>query len=235
MSYGDLLAHIELFADLPAEDRAALGAQLRRRRYPRGAVLFLEGDPGTCLYLVERGQVKMVLTSPDGREFLVAVRGPGECFGEMSLLDGEPRSADAMVIEDAQLLILQREDFLRFLEGHPATAIRLLAILTDRLRRSMRLHQEASFLDVGARIASAVLRLAQHQGPRDPSGGPGPEDAAPVVVQTHLTQAELAATVGVTRESANKWLQYFERRGLLRWEKGRVLILRPEELRQRAS
>jgi CRP-like cAMP-binding protein len=231
MTGGSVLAGVDLFAVLTAEELEGLGARLRRRHYAKGTVLFTEGDPGTGLYVIEWGRVKIVLTSPAGKELVLAVCGPGEFFGDMALLDGEPRSADAIVAEDCQLLILQRDDFVRFLETHPQAAVRLLAVLSRRLRRATRRHQEATLLDVSARLASALLRLAEEQGA--PAGAPAADGAAPVVIPTGLTQAGLAAQVGVTRESVNKWLRYFQRRGWLSWEQGRLTLLRPGKLRER--
>jgi CRP-like cAMP-binding protein len=216
---------VGLLAPFGAEELAALERRLRRRRYDKGTVLFVEGDPGTSLYVIESGRVKIVLTSPDGRELIIAWRGPGEFFGDMALLDGGPRSADAIVDEDCRLALLQREDFQRFLEERPAVAIRLLAVLSQRLRDAMQQQLDAIRQDAGARVASALLRMAQDL--RAGATGPGPP-----VVQVP-TQTEFARFVGLTRESVNKWLGYFERSGVIRRERGKITILRPEELRKR--
>jgi len=224
-----ILAQMDLFAVLTPEEVARLDARLRRRRYAKGSVLFLQGDPGNALYVIESGHVKMVVTSPDGKELIIAMRGPGEFFGDMALLDGEPRSADAVAADDCQVLILQRDDFARFIETHPQTAMRLVAELSRRIRRMMRQQQEATLLDVSARIASELLHLAEDR------GRPVPDGSGAVTVDLSLTQAELATVIGVTRESVNKWLRYFQRRGWIRWEKGHLTILRPDELRQRIA
>jgi CRP-like cAMP-binding protein len=154
----------------------------------------------------------------------------------MALLDGEPHSADAVAAEDCQLLILQREDFERFLEHHPRAAVRLLAVLSRRLRQTMRRQQEATLLDVSARLASALVQLAEDRGLPSPAAADDPGDGAgAITVQGSLTQGELAAMIGVTRESVNKWLRYFQRRGWLRWEKGQLTLLQPQKLRDRAA
>ena len=223
------LEPVGLLAFLSAEELAALSARVRRRRYPKGAVIFLEGDPGASLYVVETGRVKIALTSPDGKELVIRVLDPGEFFGEMALLDGEPRSADAIAVEDCRLMLVHRDDFVRFLEAHPQAAVRLLAALSRRLRRATRQQQEAATLDVGARVASALLRLAEEH------GAPAASGSGEIAVTTPLTQTQLAGMVGVTRESVNKWLRFYERRGLVRWQKGRLTVLRPDELRQRRS
>ena len=236
------LAQVDLFSTLTSEELAALQSRVRRRRYPKGTVIFLEGDPGTSLYVIEEGHVKIVLTSPDGKELVIAVRGPGEFFGDMALLDGEPRSADAVAAKDCRLLILQREDFNRFLVAHPQAAARLLAVLSRRLRRVMRQQQDATLLDVAGRVARTLLQLAEDHG-RPVAGSVGSAGAAgaaavsggagAIVVDAVATQADLAAVVGVTRESVNKWLRYYQRRGWIRWEPGSLVLLRPDELRRR--
>jgi CRP-like cAMP-binding protein len=219
-----VLTQVGLFAELPAEALAGLAPSLRRRRYPKGQVIFFQGDPGASLCLIETGRVKIALTTPDGREFVLALLGPGDYFGELSLLDGEPRSADAIALEACQLLLLQRDDFLRCLSAHPSVAIRLLAALSRRLRRTDQLVQEAAFLDVPARLARVLLEQAQSA---DAAGGAQPAGAG------RLTQTELAGMIGATRESVNRWLSYFERQGLIRRQQGRITIVRPEGLRQR--
>ena len=226
---GAALARVELFAGLTPEELERLGARLRRRRYAKGTVLFVEGDPGAGLSVVASGRVTMVLASPAGRELVVAVRGPGELFGDMALLDGEPRSAHAVVGEDCRVLILPREDFVRCVEAHPRAALRLLAVLSRRLRQTMRRHQEATLLDVAARLAGALLRLAEAH------GAPAGDGAGGLVVPVALTQAGRAAQIGVTRESGNTWLRSFQRRGWIRWEPGRLTLLQPAELRDRLS
>jgi CRP-like cAMP-binding protein len=168
----------------------------------------------------------MTLPLPDGRELIVAWRGPGEFFGDMALLDGQPRSADAVAVEDSQLALLQREDFLRFLETRPAVAVRLLVVLSKRLRDSMQQQLDSLRQDAGARVASALLRLAEEQGTAATSGGE-------VTIAPAPTQGELANFVGLTRESVNKWLGYFERSGAIRREKRQLTLLHPEELRKR--
>ena len=235
MTAAAILARVDLFAELTPDELEGLSARLRRRRYAKETVLFTEGDPGTGLYVVESGRVRIVLASLAGKELVLAVRGPGEFFGDMALLDGEPRSADAVVAEDCQLLILRREDFIRFVETHPRAAMRLLAVLSRRLRQTMRQQHDATLLDVAARLASALLRLADERGvpPGEPAGdGAG---AGAVVIPTTLTQADLAAQIGVTRESVNKWLRYYQRRGWIRWEPGRLTLLRPAKLRERLA
>jgi CRP/FNR family cyclic AMP-dependent transcriptional regulator len=222
---GSILAQVPLFAELRREELAPLAARLRRRRYAKGAVVFLEGDPGTNLCIVETGVVKILLTSAEGKEIVLGLFGAGDFFGELALLDGEPRSADAIAAESSQLLLLERADFLRYLEANPRAVIWLLTVLGQRLRRDAELMQEAVFLDVPARLARVLLRLA---------GAPDQLGDVPLVIPARLSQAELASMVGTTRESINRWLRAYERRGLIRQREGRIRLLRPAELQKRA-
>jgi CRP-like cAMP-binding protein len=221
----EILSRVDLFAALTPQQLAQLATALRRRRYRKDAVLFLRGDPGASLYVVEEGAVKLVLASDAGKEFTLDLLGPGDCFGELALLDGEPRSADAIAQDDCSVLLLPRADFDRFLDAHPRAARALLAVLSRRLRRDAVLLHEAVFDGVADRVARALLRIAEQQA--DPAGN-GPSRAL------RVTQEELAGALGVTRESVNKWLGYFERRGVLRRQRGQITLLQPEALRPTA-
>ena len=221
-----VLAKVPLFAGLPDEEIERLGALLRPRRYRRGEVIFLEGDQGTSLCLIAEGRVRIQLTSADGREVVITVYGPGEIFGELALLDGEPRSADAVAQEAARVFWLRRDDFAAFLDSHPRAAMTMLASLSRRLRHTTRVVQDATFRDVPARLARVLLDLAARHGQ---AVGPG------VRIETRLTQGELAAMVGATRETVNRGLRSFEHSNWIRWEASRILITEPDQLRKRAG
>jgi CRP/FNR family transcriptional regulator, cyclic AMP receptor protein len=226
LSETEVLAKVPLFSGLPEEERARLGALLRVRRYARGEVIFLEGDEGTSLCLIAEGRIRIQLTGADGREVVINVYGPGEIFGEMALLDGEPRSADAIAQEASRVFWLQRDDFAAFLDSHPHAAMTMLASLSRRLRHTTRVVQDATFRDVPARLARVLLDLAARHGQVIEPG---------VRIENRLTQGELAAMVGASRETVNRALRGFEQRGLIRWEANRILIAQPEQLRARAE
>jgi CRP/FNR family transcriptional regulator, cyclic AMP receptor protein len=227
ISGAEALARVPLFAGLPAAELERLGACVRPRQYARGEVIFLEGDVGNGLCVIASGRVKIALTGSDGREIVLNVYGPGEFFGEFALLDGEPRSADALALEPCQLSWLRREDFLEFLDAHPGAAATLLGVLSRRLRHTTRVVKDAAFRDVPARLARAILELAEH------GGRPAPDGV--VVVDAPLTQGELAALVGASRETVNKCLRAYQRRGLLDYDRDTITVLRPDELRLRAA
>ena len=213
----DRLSRIPFLADLADEDRRQLTASLRRRRYPRNEVIFHQDDPGNCLFILVSGAVKIIRRSLDGRELILSLIAPGEYFGELSLLDGEPRSADAVALEASELLVLPRDTFLRTLETTPSAAIRLLASLSRLYaRRLTDVVEDATFLDVSARLARVLVHLGRNDQRTPP--------------RTELTQTALSAMVGATRESVNKWLGFFERRGWVRRERGELLLLDMESL-----
>jgi CRP-like cAMP-binding protein len=217
MSTADL-ARVPLFADLPSEELENLATCLHRRRYERGETIFREQDPGSSMFLIEAGKVKIGLVSPDGKEVVVGVFGQGCFFGELALLDGAPRTADAMAVEPSSVLMLGRNDFVRYLEAHPKVAINLLQVLTRRIRRDGQLIRDAAF-DVPARLARLLLRLAD--------GRPVPVDVGA------FTQNDLANMIGATRESVNKWLGCFQREGLVRRNGRHLIVVGPAELQKR--
>jgi CRP/FNR family transcriptional regulator, cyclic AMP receptor protein len=215
-----VLQQVPLFADIDPQDLRPLVDELRPRRYRKGETIFVAGDPGTSLCVIESGRVKLSLSSVEGREVIIDLLGPGEVFGELALLDGEPRSADAVAVESTHLLLLHRDAFLRFLSNRPEVALALLRVLSRRLRRDAQLVQDAAFLDVPARLARTILRLAV----ADESG---------IARTPRLTQTDLAAATGTTRVTLNKWLGFFAEQGMIRWENSRVTVLQPEGLRRR--
>ena len=217
-----LLAQVPLFSGLAPGELDGLTALIRRHRYEEGEVIFHEGDPGTALYVIEKGEVKIVLGSSEGKDVVLSLLGPGDFFGELALLDGEPRSADAVAKETSHLLILKRDDFLRFMIERPQVAVNLMAVLTRRLRRVDRLVHDAAFLDVRTRLIRALLELVQTR------GRPGPQG---VVIDSRLTQSDLANMVGATRESVNKWLRYYTQKDLLRHHRGQITLMDLKRLR----
>ena len=221
MSTAPIFKQNPLFANLSAEHLARLAGLARMHRYARERAIFNEGDPGTALYMIAKGRVKISQSSPDGKERTLVLLGAGDVFGELALLDGDPRSADAVVVEDAELLVVPREEFLSFVMQQPQVAMSLLVVLTKRLRHTNLLVHDAAFFDVRGRLARALLDLARAEGATEPGGA---------MVCPKLTQSELASIVGVTRESINKWLRYYERSGILARRRGRLVILNPQRL-----
>lgn len=222
MAEAETLARVPLFAALNEADLGRLAQDVRSRRYRKDETIFVTGDPGTTLCVIDSGRVKLCLSSTEGREMIIDLLGQGDHFGELALLDGEPRSADAIAVEPTQLMLLPRDAFLRFLRERPDAAIALLGVLSRRLRRDAQLLQDTVFLDVPARLARTILRLAE-------------PNADGQMRTPRLNQTNLAAVAGTTRETVNKWLGYYCDEGLIRLEHGRITVLEPERLRKRIN
>jgi len=206
----EVLRRAGLFQGVAPDDVEALGNQFEVFDAPRGTTLFQEGEPGDSLYIVLAGKVKLGRRAPDGRENLVAVMGPADQFGELSLFDPGPRTATAVVVTDARLARL------------PKDALRVVA---RRLRRTNTMLADLIFVDVPGRVAKQLLQLAQKF---------GSVDGGQLRVTHDLTQEELAQLVGASRETVNKALADFASRGWLRLEGKSVVILDRERLARRA-
>jgi CRP/FNR family transcriptional regulator, cyclic AMP receptor protein len=226
VSYSQLLAQVSIFEQLGADELEQLSALLRTRRYAKGEVIFHQGDVGTSLYIIRKGEVAIRLASPDGKEVILTLLDRGDFFGELALLDGEPRSTDAVAREETDLLSIQREDFRLFLDARPKVALGLLATLSRLVRHVTQLVHDTTFLDARARLVRVLLELARNQGQQGAEG---------VVIPQKLTQTELANLCGLTRESTNKWLRFYVREGLLSYEGGRITLVHPARLVREAE
>lgn len=219
------MSRTPMLSRIAKRDLEALAAAAHERHYRHGEVIFRKDDPGDQFHVIMEGKVRIVLPSPDGEEVTLAILGPSEIFGELSLLDGEPRSATAIAGEDARTVVIKREDFSAWLATRPAAAITLLETLSRRLRRSDDLLADVAFLNVPGRLAKKLVDLARLYGRDGPPGQP---------VQVRLTQGELASTIGVTRESVNKHLRYFSSQGWVAVSKGRITIRDAHALEEQA-
>lgn len=219
------ISQIPLFSQLPKGDLEALAESARPRRFRRGEVIFYKDDPGEQFYVVIEGKVRIALPSPQGDEITLAILGSGELFGEFSLLDGGPRSATAVAAEDVLALTVSQQDFSSWIKGRPSAAIALLRVLSRRLRRSDELLGDVAFLNIPGRLAKKLLELAEVYGRETPRSGP---------VEIRLTQEGLASMLGVTRESVNKYLRYFNSKRWVSLKKGRIIILDRNALLEQA-
>jgi len=218
------LAQVALFANLDAESLGELSAVVRRRVFRAPEVIFHRDDPGQVLYVIREGKVKITINSPEGHEVVLAVFGPGDYFGELALLDGQPRSASAVALEDVEVYGLQRSDFIKAVMSHPRIAIQVMNVLSRRLRQTDTMIEDLLFLDVHGRVAKKLLDLAELHGVRTPDG---------ILIDMRLTQSDLAALVGASRESVNKVMGYFVAKRFLSTEKRKITILRLADLRRR--
>ena len=197
----DTLRRVPLFTHLGNDELARAGAAARERSYPRNSVILFEDDPGDALYVVVTGQVKVVLIGEDGREVILAVLGPGDFFGEMSLIDDEPRSAHVIAMEDSNLLVLRREDFQAALQEYPRIALGLLTALSRRLRRADDKIGSLVLLDVLGRVSRLLLEFA--------------DDEDGTQITRKVTHHTIAQMVGSSRETVSRTMRELTDRGLI--------------------
>ncbi len=221
----DVLSRAPLFSALDDDAAAALRASMTQVTLERGDVLFREGDSGDALYVITDGKIKLGRSAPDGRENILAILGPGEMFGELSLFDPMPRTATAIAVVDSTLMSLGHEDLDSLLTGRPAVAESMLAALAQRLRRTNESLADLVFSDVPGRVAKALLDLSTRFGVQADDG---------LHVTHDLTQEELAQLVGASRETVNKALADFASRGWIRLEARAVVIHDVDRLTRRA-
>ena len=217
----DLIRDVPLLARLAEEELRALASNGHVHDYKNGTAIFHEGDPGDALHIVIEGGVRIVVASPKGEEATVALLGPGECVGELALLDGKPRYASAIASGSTKTLVVRRDDFMQWLAERPKAAFALLETLSLRVRRTDEALADFAFLDLPQRLAKRLLDVASIQ--RD-----GHELAG---FQIRITQAELASMLGVSRESVNKQLNRFARDGWISLSRGAVTLDDAEALR----
>ncbi|SNU02589.1 cAMP-binding domain of CRP or a regulatory subunit of cAMP-dependent protein kinases [Ruaniaceae bacterium KH17] len=222
----NVIASVPLFSALDQEDQAQLFEMMSKVSFRRGEKLFNEGDPGDCLYLLVEGKVKLGHTSSDGRENLIAILGPGEMIGELTLFDPGPRSGTATAVAPTDMLQLDHTALMQFIDTRPELSKHLLKALAQRLRRTNEALADLVFSDVPGRVAKAVLDLADRFGSQSPDGT--------IHVPHELTQEELAQLVGASRETVNKSLAEFVSRGWIRLEGRGVHLLDVDRLRRRA-
>lgn len=204
---------------------AALAARLQPVHLPRRLQIYGEGEPGDQLYIITSGKVKLGKRSSDGHSHLLAVVGPSEMFGELSIFDPGPRTATATALTDVDAVVMDRNVFRSWVAERPEIAERLLRVLARRLRRTDDDLSDLIFTDVASRIAKQLLRLAQRFSVR--------EDGA--IRLTHdLTQEEIAQLVGASRETVNKVFSDFVQRGWIRLDGSSMLIIEAEALVRRA-
>jgi len=220
-----IIARIPLFERMSPEEREELRGMMSQTTLRRGEVLFNEGDSGDRLYILLTGKVKLGHTSVDGRENLLAVLGPGEVVGELTLFAPGPRSTTATAVATTELLALEHNQLMGFIDSHPTLAKDMLRALAVRLRRTNIALADLVFSDVPGRVAKALLDLAERFGAPTEDGIHVPHD---------LTQEELAQLVGASRETINKSLAEFVSRGWIRLEGRAVTLIDVERLKRRA-
>jgi CRP/FNR family cyclic AMP-dependent transcriptional regulator len=221
----EVLKKAPLFVGLEDEAATELSSAMGTVRLNKGEILFHEGDTGDRLYVVVSGKIKLGRSGSAGRENLLAVLGPGQMFGELSLFDPGPRSTTATAVTACEIRTLEHDELMTWLVGRPEVARGLLAQLAGRLRRANDVVADLVFSDVPGRVAKQLLELANRFGDKRDDG---------VHVHHDLTQEELAQLVGASRETVNKALADFAARGWIRLEPRSVTILDVDRVERRA-
>ncbi len=204
-----------IFEALSEEEAASIMQMARMMNHPAKHTVFQEGEPGDHLLVVMHGRVKVSLVSPDGKEAILSILEPGDVFGEMALLDGEPRSATVTTMEKCSFLVLWRRDFLPFLERNPQVSLKLLAALSKRLRATNDMVGGLSFLNLPARLARILINLGQQYGKLTAEG---------IAIGLKLSQEELGNLVGVSRESVNRQIRLWVEAGVLDYTHGTIIL-----------
>lgn len=225
MNLHDMLGRVPLFQELPAPDLAELCAALVKRLYSKGQTIFHKDDDGNGLYLVGRGKVKVTLPGAGGEEVLIAIVTTGELIGELSLIDGGKRSATVTALEDAELYYLGREKFIAFLASRFDSVMIILRVLAGRLRDTNSLLEDAHLCDITTRVARRIMMLGKQFGICE---------NGTLRIDMLVTQSDLASMTGATRESINKQLRSFREKGLIKIEKGHVVVLDAQRLARKA-
>src|ERR1700687_1941874 len=209
-----LLRNHPLFRDLPSTVIEHLGSYMKTRKVARGATIFAKGDPGSGLMGVLSGMVKVSVASSEGKDIVLNIFHEGEIFGEIALLDGRPRTADATAMADCELRRIERRDFLDLVRSQPEIALKLMEVLCARLRHTSEQVEDVLFLDLPGRLAKILLQLTETA-------------KLSQARRVAITQREIGQMIGMSRESTNKQLRDWEDRNWVRLERGGVVVLKP--------
>jgi CRP/FNR family transcriptional regulator, cyclic AMP receptor protein len=218
-----LLRNHPLFCELTPPILERISTYMKRRSVPKGATIFEKGDAGIGLIGVVSGSVKISVTSTDCRDIVLNIIRPGEVFGEIALLDGRARTANATAMSDCELIVIERREFIPFLRSEPDVALKLMEILCSRLRKTSEQVQDVTFLNLSTRLAKTLLRLTANHG------------SSKSTAKVAITQREISQIVGRTRESTNKRLRAWAKRGWIRLERGSVTVLKADKLVELAT
>ncbi|MCU0241584.1 MAG: Crp/Fnr family transcriptional regulator [Vicinamibacteria bacterium] len=218
MSDTEILRNLPIFSGLSDQDLAGLASLATRKFCPKDTVVFFENDQGDSFFAIVSGRIKVTILGDDGKEVILSVLGPGDFFGEMALLDDEPRSATAIAAVDTELLCLKRVEFHGAVQRNPTIVMGLMHVLTARLRKANHQISTLALLDVYGRVARVLLDIAREEGKRLKDGR---------IAFHRATHQELANRIGTTRETVTRMLKDLERQGLIQVD-GRETFLQPD-------
>jgi CRP/FNR family cyclic AMP-dependent transcriptional regulator len=211
----ELLRTVPIFSELTDGDFASLGRLTSRRRFPKDTVVFFENEEGDSFFMILEGRIKVTILGDDGREVILSMLGPGDFFGEMALLDNEPRSATAIAVEESELLSLHRTDFQAVLTDNRSITSALIKVLTARLRRANHQISTLALLDVYGRVARVIVDMAREEGRRLRDGR---------IAFRRATHQEIANRIGTTRETVTRMLKDLERQGLIHVDSKEMIV-----------
>ena len=218
MDEQELLRTVPIFSELSEADIASLAGLTSRRPCPKDTVVFFENEEGDSFFIIVDGRIKVTILGDDGREVILSVLGRGDFFGEMALLDNEPRSATAIAVEDTELLSLHRNDFQSVLTDNRSIMSALIKVLTARLRRANHQISTLALLDVYGRVARVIVDTARDEGKRLKDGR---------IAFRRATHQEIANRIGTTRETVTRMLKDLERQGLIHID-GKEVVVQPD-------
>jgi CRP-like cAMP-binding protein len=220
------MARSPLFHGIDPDELTRIAGTMARRRYKRNEVIFHEGDPGDSLHVVVEGRVKITRESPEGEEAIVVILSPGDSFGELVLLDGAPRSASATAMDATETLTMSRATFVELVDGASPFRWQALTGVARRIRRLTDQLAEVHFLDLAGRLALQLTRLAEEA---------APGETVDIRLSRSLTQSDLAAMVGGTRQRVNQIIGDFSDQGLVSVDPTGMTIRDLDRLRERAG
>ncbi len=219
-----ILQQIPLFAELETQELEKLDSCLRTKTYQKDCAVVLETDKGSTLFIINKGQVKISRVSESGKEVILAILGEGDFFGELSLLDGLARSANVITLTEAELFLLEREDFLKLIEEKPTIAIGLLKELAFRLRKSDTQIKSLSLFDATGRVAITLLQIAEDR---------GTIKNVIVYIDNLPSQRDLANMAGTSRETISRVMHMFEEEGIIKREQGKFILYKYDEFKEK--
>ncbi len=214
-----------LFSNLTEEELLQLAQIARERRFDRNQVIFYEGDLGGSLYIIAKGTVKIVMMADDGREHILGLLHEGDFFGEISLIDGQPRSATAIAQEKVSIVMVSRDDFVRLLRENPEMSLKIMVTLCERLRKTDKHVESLAFLSAPGRVAQVLLNWCE----RHAEGA-----STDIVIPHKMTRQEFASIAGTSRETLTRVLMDLQDDGLIRLEKAEIHITDRHKLREKA-
>ena len=222
MTFAHLLRNVSLFAQINDDELDALASDLLPQSFHKNQVLFQQGSTTSSLYIVRTGSIRVTAFGRNREITYVGVYGPEQCFGEFSLLDGLPRSAEAVALATSELLVLTRPAFFRFLEHHPTVAVKLLVTVSRRMRFAEAAVDHPTILNPQQQIATMLLEIAERYGTCDSNW---------TRLGIRLSGDDLSSLSGVTRDTANAVISQLKMDSLIVLERSHVVSIDAERLR----